>query len=156
MRTSGARQKQKQATRDRILAAALASFRADGFLVTKTEDVARRAGVAHGTIFVHFATRETLLAEAIDAAADVVVRATREALKHAASVEDVLVAHLSALASDEELFVHVARESFALPERARAVIVEINSVVSMHLAALLAKEPQCDGAPAAFVFNMWL
>jgi AcrR family transcriptional regulator len=51
--------------RDAILAAALDEFSAGGFAATRLDDVARRAGVAKGTIYLHFADKETLFQELI-------------------------------------------------------------------------------------------
>ncbi|MFG1401726.1 TetR/AcrR family transcriptional regulator [Xanthobacter sediminis] len=43
-----------------ILEAALAEFAAHGFAVTRLDDVARRAGVAKGTIYLYFSDKEAL------------------------------------------------------------------------------------------------
>ncbi len=51
--------------RDAILAAALDEFAARGFAATRLDDVASRAGVAKGTIYLHFADKETLFQELI-------------------------------------------------------------------------------------------
>jgi AcrR family transcriptional regulator len=53
--------------RDAILAAALDEFSAQGFAAARLEDVAKRAGVAKGTIYLHFADKETLFQELIRA-----------------------------------------------------------------------------------------
>jgi len=52
-------------TRRSILAAALAEFSTRGFAATRLDDVARRAGVAKGTIYVHFRDKETLFEELV-------------------------------------------------------------------------------------------
>jgi AcrR family transcriptional regulator len=51
--------------REAILAAALDEFSARGFAATRLDDVARRAGVAKGTIYLHFHDKETLFQELI-------------------------------------------------------------------------------------------
>lgn len=53
------------ATRDAILAAALREFSARGFAATRLEDVAKRAGVAKGTIYVHFRDKESLFEQLV-------------------------------------------------------------------------------------------
>jgi AcrR family transcriptional regulator len=53
------------ARREAILAAALDEFSAQGFAATRLEDVARRAGVAKGTIYLHFADKEALFQELV-------------------------------------------------------------------------------------------
>ena len=51
--------------RDAILAAALDEFSARGFAATRLDDVAKRAGVAKGTIYLYFADKETLFQELV-------------------------------------------------------------------------------------------
>ncbi len=62
---SGARAKRSAERRDAILAAALDEFAARGFAATRLEDVAKRADVAKGTIYLHFADKETLFQELV-------------------------------------------------------------------------------------------
>jgi AcrR family transcriptional regulator len=61
----GARAQRSAARRDAILAAALDEFSNRGFAATRLDDVARRAGVAKGTIYLHFADKQTLFQELI-------------------------------------------------------------------------------------------
>jgi AcrR family transcriptional regulator len=53
------------ARREAILAAALDEFSARGFAATRLEDVARRAAVAKGTIYLHFSDKEALFQELV-------------------------------------------------------------------------------------------
>jgi AcrR family transcriptional regulator len=63
--TVGARAKRSAERRDAILAAALDEFADRGFAATRLDDVARRADVAKGTIYLHFADKEALFEELI-------------------------------------------------------------------------------------------
>ena len=53
--------------REAILAAALEEFSARGFAATRLDDVARRAGVAKGTIYLYFRDKESLFQELVRA-----------------------------------------------------------------------------------------
>jgi AcrR family transcriptional regulator len=53
------------ARRQAILAAALDEFSARGFAAARLDDVAERAGVAKGTIYLHFADKEALFQEIV-------------------------------------------------------------------------------------------
>src|SRR5262245_18030304 len=53
--------------RDDIIAAALEEFSASGFAAARLDDVARRAGVAKGTIYLYFRDKETLFQELVRA-----------------------------------------------------------------------------------------
>ena len=57
---AGRRAQNKQRTRDRIVAAALALFQSRGFEQTTTRAIARRAKVAEGTVFNYFETKEDI------------------------------------------------------------------------------------------------
>jgi AcrR family transcriptional regulator len=67
-RSTGKRAEQSAARREAILAAALDEFSASGFAATRLDDVARRAGVAKGTIYLHFRDKEALFQELIRSA----------------------------------------------------------------------------------------
>lgn len=54
-----------QERREAILAAALDEFVAKGFAAARLDDVAARAGVAKGTIYLHFADKEALFQELV-------------------------------------------------------------------------------------------
>jgi AcrR family transcriptional regulator len=61
----GARAARRDERRAAILAAALDEFAARGFAATRLDDVARRAGVAKGTIYLHFRDKESLFQELV-------------------------------------------------------------------------------------------
>jgi AcrR family transcriptional regulator len=57
-----------EATRQRLLRAALELFTTTGFRATTTPQIAERAGVAEGTIYRHFSSKEQLLNDVYRAA----------------------------------------------------------------------------------------
>jgi AcrR family transcriptional regulator len=64
--TERPRRKSKQLERrEAILSAALEEFTASGFAATRLEDVARRAGIAKGTIYLYFRDKERLFQELV-------------------------------------------------------------------------------------------
>ena len=54
------RERRKEARPRELLDAALALFVAQGFAATKAQDVAKRAGVSKGTLFLYFSSKEDL------------------------------------------------------------------------------------------------
>lgn len=66
-RPPGPRALQSEKRREAILAAALDEFSSRGFASARLDDVARRAGVAKGTIYLHFRDKETLFQELVRA-----------------------------------------------------------------------------------------
>ena len=57
------RDAQRQQTRQRVYAAALAEFKRTGMAAADVGDIAAAAGVARGTFYFHFPTKEHVLAE---------------------------------------------------------------------------------------------
>jgi AcrR family transcriptional regulator len=55
------RDRQRLATRSLLYETALAQFRARGFDAVQVDDIAREAGVARGTFYLHFQNKEDLL-----------------------------------------------------------------------------------------------
>lgn len=64
---SAARKARSADRRDAILAAALDEFASRGFEAARLDDVARRAGVAKGTIYLYFRDKESLFQELVRA-----------------------------------------------------------------------------------------
>lgn len=79
----GVRAKRSATRRDAILAAALEEFSARGYEAARLDDVARRAGIAKGTIYLYFNDKETLFQELVRSQLSPVVGA----LEHVAHVE---------------------------------------------------------------------
>jgi len=61
--TVSGRDAQRQQTRQRVYAAALAEFKRTGMAAADVGDIAAAAGVARGTFYFHFPTKEHVLAE---------------------------------------------------------------------------------------------
>ncbi len=59
------RQRRKEARPQELLDAALALFVEKGFAATRSEEVAARAGVAKGTLYLYYPSKEELLKEVI-------------------------------------------------------------------------------------------
>ena len=64
---AGKREARSAERRDAILAAALEEFATNGFAGTRLDDIAKRANVAKGTIYLYFADKETLFQELLRA-----------------------------------------------------------------------------------------
>ncbi len=57
------REDQRKQTRRRIYECALAIFRRDGVVASRTDDIAKAAGVSRGAFYFHFPTKEHVLLE---------------------------------------------------------------------------------------------
>jgi len=63
----GVREARSAERRDAILSAALEEFATNGFAGTRLDDIAQRAKIAKGTIYLYFADKETLFQELLRA-----------------------------------------------------------------------------------------
>ena len=64
-KVSSKREQQKEARRRAIIEAGLQAFTAQGFTATRLDDVAVRAGIGKGTIYLYFDSKEALFEEVV-------------------------------------------------------------------------------------------
>ena len=84
-------QRRKDARPTEILAAALAEFVEHGFAATKLEDVARRAGITKGTLYLYFESKEALFKAVVrETIVPLLAAAERMVDDHAGSPEQLL------------------------------------------------------------------
>jgi AcrR family transcriptional regulator len=153
------RGRQKARTRRRLLQAALRLFARKGILATRTLDVARAARVSHGAVFVHFPTRDEMVAAVIE---ELGLRMTRRLHEHAerkAGVRQILAAHLAGLQEYETLYTRLITEGPVLPAYARSTLVGIQSAIAHHLADAVHREIAAGTIrrmELPLLFNTWL
>ena len=132
-RSSRPRARQREATRRQLIAAGLRVVAVHGFAGTTTAAIARETGKAHGTVFVHFPTREALVTELVEEIGRTMSQRLVAVPTDAPGVSEVLDAHLAALAQHEELYSSLLREATALPLVARARVFALQSGVAWRL-----------------------
>src|SRR5580692_12417419 len=96
---SRSRERQREDTRQRIYDASMQIFRRDGFEVARVDDVAKAAGVSHGTFYFHFATKDEVLIQCLRAS-EVRVAAAIEGVPVGAPLMAVLGAAAAAVAQE--------------------------------------------------------
>jgi len=85
------RQASKLETRNSLLQVALELFVEKGFEATRASEIAQKAGVAVGTIYLHFGDKDGLLsAILVDLADDIYTRVKEVYLKHPSASPEVL------------------------------------------------------------------
>ena len=93
----------------RILDAAVAVFAEKGFFTSRISDIADRASVADGTVYLYFKNKEEILMTAINTAFDAFMKHARTELEKLASPAERLrrlaLLHLDALGSNRNLAV---------------------------------------------------
>ncbi len=105
---AGGREQRRRETRERIYQAALSEFREAGFQKAQIDRIVERAGVARGTFYFHFPTKEHVLLELQRrqevAAAERIAASPRRAENLSDYLHQVteVVASEAALANDED------------------------------------------------------
>jgi AcrR family transcriptional regulator len=153
------RTEKKQQTRGLLIATALDLMAERGITATRTIDVAERAGVAHGTVFVHFPTREDLVAAVVGEHAGQIAVLLHELAGEGVTVRDILSAHLAGLGEHEAFYARLVMEGPLLPPYARATLLGIQSAISARLAEAAEREMvagRIRRMPIPLLFNTWL
>ncbi|CRX38002.1 TetR/AcrR family transcriptional regulator [Estrella lausannensis] len=146
------RSDQKIETKRMILEAAIRLFGQRGILNTKTAAVAQEAGVAHGSVFLHFKTRSELVIAAVDQVA-VHLSAKFSSLKECSNLKDFLTTHLEALKEWEDFYRWLIIESPLLEEEIGHRLVFLRSGISAYFRSALPKDPVNE---PSFLFNTWM
>jgi AcrR family transcriptional regulator len=117
------REAAKKETRQKLLQAAKEEFVKNGLLNISTVDIAKRAGVAHGTVFFHFQNKETLLIEVFDRELLKITDELYTLLHGSNEFEDLLNTYLDFLEREETFFAIIARETpLYSPELRRTIL----------------------------------
>jgi TetR/AcrR family transcriptional repressor of uid operon len=120
------RTRRRLATRERLFEAAMAEFRATGVGAAQIELIVRRAGVARGTFYLHFPTKDDVLLEVLRRRQDEIAAAVAPAV--AAPPQEFLRSAVTAILSAvTDAGPAIAREIFMLVLR-RAAETEAETV----------------------------
>jgi AcrR family transcriptional regulator len=153
------RKAQKEQTRQLLIETALQQFAEHGLSATPTADIAKAAGVSHGTVFAHFPTREEFLICVIEEFGTRIARRMHELAGNGKSLREVLAAHLNGLMEVEPFYTRLVTERPLLPTEVLHSLVGIQSAISFHLQQA-AEEEMNRGTirrqPLHLLFNTWL
>ncbi|MDR2515523.1 MAG: GNAT family N-acetyltransferase [Christensenellaceae bacterium] len=155
---AGMRESQKRATRDRILAAAKLVCLRQG-LFAPADEIAREAGVAHGTIFVHFPTREALRQRVLESLAEEMGAKLHQLAAARRPLEELLYAQIAVLEEYEPFYRGLLEGLASLPEEARGLLLGLQSTLSEHLRPAIEegrKAGRVKELPLALLFNAWI
>ncbi len=158
-RRPGTRTDQREATRQQLVQTGLRLVAERGFAGVTTAAIAKASGKAHGTVFVHFQTRNALVAEIVEEMGRAMSQRLAESPSETSSISDVLDAHLAALAERESLYACLLREATSLPLGARARLFALQTGIAWRLRAALAREIAAKSARAidpVVLANIWI
>ena len=146
-------------THSRLITCAMQVMAEQGLVLARTADIAARAGLAHGTVFAHFPSRDELLCAVIEELGSRVARRMHDLAERGGGLADILGAHVQGLIENERLYARLIAECGSIPPRARTTLVMIQSAVSFHLEAAVERETR-EGLlrpmPLHLLFNTWV
>ena len=96
-----ARDRQREETRRRVRACALAVFRRDGLSAARIDDIVRAARVSRGTFYFHFPTKEDVIIEVLGEAEHRIAAAIAK-LPRSTRIEEVLAVTCAKIAEEWE------------------------------------------------------
>lgn len=153
------RQLQKEQTKELLLETAYTLFAEKGIMKTRIADVAKAAGVSHGTVFVHFATQEALIMEVIESYGAKIASRSHELADSCETMKSILEAHLAGISEYEKFYTRLVIENRMLPSAARDSWVAIQSAISFHFSQVAEREMRAEESPVIptyMLFNMWV
>ena len=147
------RQQQKQQTRLKIFSTGKRLFLQRGFIDVTTAEIAKEAGVAHGTVFVHFPTREDLVLAVIDAELARAQERINKLLNDSSDFTTLASSYLDYLAENESFHALLSRElPFYKPELRNRIIFR-QALIQMQFIDQL-KDVNNAGGIVQFLFGM--
>ncbi|MBP7733020.1 MAG: TetR/AcrR family transcriptional regulator [Caldisericia bacterium] len=155
----GNRKEQKERTRKLIVETAMAEFSTKGFAATNTRDIAATAGISHGSVFVHFPTRENLIMAVVSEFGQRVQRQMGQLVDNQDTIRSVLVSHLSIIGQHELFYTRLVTEGTLLPDCARSELARIQTIISSRLLQAVhsqSEEGSVKDLPFPMLFNSWL
>lgn len=130
------RQLQKQQTRNKIAATARDLFTQQGFLNTTTAQIASASGIAHGTLFLHFPTKDDLILEIMDSALETIQDALQPIMAQSGSLDELLLRYLDLIEQNEALFATKAREMALYSAELRRKLLFRDAIILEHFHTL--------------------
>jgi AcrR family transcriptional regulator len=153
------RKEQKEKTRAGLILEAEALFAKRGISHTTTADVAKAMEVSHGTVFIHFPSREDLILAVVERFGERLSAELGKRYSEELTLREFLKTHVSVLSEFEDFYLRLISESQSLPVQVRSILYAMNSSLSYRLFRA-AKEQMKEGSvkkidQPAF-FNTWL
>ena len=153
------RTRQRDATRRQLVQAGLRIVAERGFAGATTAAIAEASGKAHGTVFVHFRTRDVLVDELVAEIGKTMSQQLAQASNDSPELPAVLDSHLAALGQHEVFYARLLCEASTLPDAARARLFALQSGIAWRLRTAYEREVARGTArdldPVVLV-NMWI
>ncbi len=152
------RHEQKERTRRKISDTAFSLYASKGFTAT-TNEIAQKAGIAHGSIFVHFPTREELQLHVLKRFAQELGNKLHALAAVDIDISELLYKHIGSLEQYEAFYKNMLTELSVLPEETRMLLISLQSTLSIHFSVAIEKGKEAGKVkdlPLHMLLNTWL
>ena len=153
------RKVQRERTRAGLIDQAESLFALNGIANTTTADIAKALRVSHGTVFVHFQSREELVQAVVNEFGERLAEALSQSFTMDLKLKGLLKAHLSVLADFEDFYMRLISESQNLPPHIRSIVYAMNASLSYRLyraAKIEMGRGQSKKMNQVHFFNTWM
>ena len=133
------RQVQKQFTREKIITASKQIFIEKGIINTATSEIAEAAGIAHGTLFLHFPNKDSLVIELLDVELAKFSDNIKQLIVETTEIEKILDQYLNLIQAEEGFFSSLARELPTYKAELRRKILFRESLLREHFYRVIEK-----------------
>ena len=134
------REKVKLETRTKILRLAKEEFIEKGLLGLSTVSIARKASVAHGTVFFHFPTKEDLMMDMLDTELLKITAELNPLLTDIHDVRILLERYLDFVASEEPFLAMLAKEAPLYTPQMRRMVMGREAAIRHYFHMALTEE----------------
>lgn len=159
MATPISRKEQKELTRRGLIAAAADLFAKNGISATATAEVAKALNVSHGTVFIHFPTREDLIIAVLDEVGSRLSDEIGKSIGNELNLRGILEAHLAVLSEFEDFYFRLVTEIHTLPAQVKSLLFMLNAAVSCKIyeaARSQIKAKKIRPFERHMLFNTWI
>lgn len=148
------RNEQKELTRKKIIESAFIIFEQYGFENAKTADIAKQAGISHGSIFSHFNSKDDLVKTVIREFSDELSLTFHKQLSKNQTIQDYLVTLVIIFERHERWFRNILLEKSHY-EIVNMEYAELQYKISLHFYQMLKKEyKNLDLDGYSFIYNL--
>lgn len=153
------RKEQKEFTRKKLIDTSIKVFARQGISSTNTANLAKKVGVSHGTVFLHFPTRDDLLFSVIDEFGNRLSNRFENIAQGSIGLIEILKAHLNVLEEYEGIYSTLITDLPHLPDKVRSRFFILQASISHRINIEVQKEIESHtlkNIEKHMVFNTWI
>lgn len=126
-------------TRNLILCKAKDIFITQGIIKTSTRDISSACGISHGSLFLHFGTKENLILTVFENEIKQIANKLYNEFESKNTVEVLLQKYLTLLEKDEDFFSVIFKEFQFFPDQLKRQIISFETIIRNYFYCAIEK-----------------